>query len=79
MSALGFFENAIASGMVPEPNQLYRDLNQAFIDEQWENTTARYTVDEQKMVDGGFPAFEFDSTEVWINYVVGQTSTGLVI
>lgn len=77
MSALGFFENAIASGMVPEPNQLYRDLNQAFIDEQWENTTARYTVDEQKMVDGGFPAFEFDSIEVWINYVVGQTSTGM--
>ena len=77
MSALGFFENAIASGMVPEPNQLYRDLNQAFIDEQWENTTARYTVDEQKMVDGGFPAFEFDSIEVWINYVVGQTSSGV--
>lgn len=75
MSALGFFENAIASGMVPEPNQLYRDLNQAFIDEQWENTTARYTVDEQKMVDGGFPAFEFDSIEVWINYVIGQVSS----
>ena len=65
--------------MVPEPSQVWRDRTQAFSDEQCENTTARCTVDEQKMVDGGFPAFEFESIEVWINYVVGQTSTGLVI
>lgn len=75
--ALKFFENAIETKMIPMPNDHYRELQQAFISDQWDNTTSRYTIQEQKMVNNEFPTFEFDTTEAWINYVVGQTSSGL--
>ncbi len=75
--ALKFFENAIETKMIPMPNDHYRELQQAFISDQWDNTTSRYTIQEQKMVNNEFPTFEFDETEAWINYVVGQTSNGL--
>ena len=72
---LDFFSNAIDSGMTQHPNKMYRDLEQAFIDQQWENTTARYTIGEQVINnDGTFGSFEFNEVEAWINY---QTSTGL--
>lgn len=75
--ALKFFENAIETKMIPMPNDHYRELQQAFISDQWDNTTSKYTIQEQKMVNNEFPTFEFDTTEAWINYVVGQTSSGL--
>nr|DAO00715.1 MAG TPA: hypothetical protein [Caudoviricetes sp.] len=70
--SLDFFENSISAGINQMPNELYRDLNQAFIDEQWENTTTRYTVQEQVIKDGAFVKDCFDCIEVWKNYVVGQ-------
>ena len=28
------------AGMIPDPDTMYRDLQQAFIRDQWDNTTA---------------------------------------
>ncbi len=71
--SLDYFENAIEAGLVQDPNDLYRDLNQAFIDEQWENTSARYTIFQQDLDENGnFVKNGFSEIEVWLNYVVGQ-------
>lgn len=71
--SLDYFENAVEAGLVQDPNDLYRDLNQAFIDEQWENTSARYTIFQQDLDENGnFVKNGFSEIEVWLNYVVGQ-------
>ena len=71
--SLDYFENAVEAGLVQDPNDLYRDLNQAFIDEQWENTSARYTIFQQDLDENGnFVKDSFSEIEVWLNYVVGQ-------
>ncbi len=76
--ALKFFENAMAGDMTPHPNRMYRDLNQAFINQQWENTTAKTVIKEQDADRTGvFESFSFHDVEVWLNDVVGQTSSGL--
>lgn len=71
--ALDFFMNGINTGMIVEPNTQYRELQQAFQNEQWENTTARYEIEEETMIG----SFEFKKIEAWIGHVVGMTSTGL--
>ena len=68
------FENAINSGMTPPPNDMYRNLQQAFINDQWDNTTAIITVGEETEIG----SFEFNDTEVWATPVVEDSSTGLV-
>lgn len=70
--SLDFFENAIDGGLIQDPNNLYRDLNQAFIDEQWDNTTARYTILQQKIDVNKKFINSYESIEAWLNYVVGQ-------
>lgn len=71
--SLDYFENAVEAGLVQDPNDLYRDLNQAFIDEQWENTSARYTIFQQDLDENGnFVKDGFSEIEVWLNYVVSQ-------
>lgn len=71
--SLDYFENAVEAGLVQDPNDLYRDLNQAFIDEQWENTSARYTIFQQNLDENGnFVKNDFSEIEVWLNYMVGQ-------
>lgn len=70
--SLDFFENAIDGGLIQDPNNLYRDLNQAFIDEQWDNTTARYTILQQKIDVNKKFINSYESIETWLNYVVGQ-------
>ena len=70
--SLDFFENAIEGGLIQDPNNLYRDLNQAFIDEQWDNTTARYTILQQKIDVNKKFINSYESIEAWLNYVVGQ-------
>lgn len=71
--SLDYFENAVEAGLVQDANDLYRDLNQAFIDEQWENTSARYTIFQQDLDENGnFVKDGFSEIEVWLNYVVGQ-------
>lgn len=71
--SLDYFENAVEAGLVQDPDDLYRDLNQAFIDEQWENTSARYTIFQQDLDENGnFVKDGFSEIEAWLNYVVSQ-------
>lgn len=72
---LRFFESYKDTAVSPQPNEMYRDLEQAFINEQWDNTSAKQTILEEDMVDGVFQG-SYHETEAWLNYVVGQTSTG---
>lgn len=69
---LPFFQNGLNNGAIQTPNDYFRDQQQAAIDQQWDCTSARYTIKEQ---------FEFGSNvyndiEVWIDYVVGLGSRG---
>lgn len=70
--SLNFFENGIKSGMIQTPNDYFRDLQQAAIDERWEYTSARYTVKEQD----GFGESTYHDIEVWMDYVVGLGNRG---
>lgn len=69
---LTYYENAMRNGMNPQPNEGYRELQQARINDQWENTSARYMVKEQDEIGSS----TYNDIEAWINYVVGQGSTG---
>lgn len=75
--AFDFFKNAINIEANQLPNQMYRDLEQAFITQQWDNTSTRFCIKEQKMQNGQFDWLNFKSIDVWINYAVGDTTTGL--
>ena len=67
-----FFENAINNGIIQTPNDYFRDQQQAAIDQQWEYTSARYTIEEQ--VD--FGSYDFRKIEVWVDNVVGLSNRG---
>lgn len=69
--SLTFFENAMKSNVLQMPNEQFRDLQQAAIDDMWEVTTAKHTVLEQD----DFGPLTFHEIEVWFDYVVGVTST----
>ena len=68
-----YYENAMRNGMNPQPNEGYRELQQAVQDDQWENTSARFTILEQD----GIGSSVYNEVEAWLNYVVGQGSTGM--
>lgn len=70
---LTYYQNSISKGMNLQPNEAYRQLEQARINDQWENTSARYTVLEQDEIGSA----HYTEIEAWLNYVVGQTSTGV--
>lgn len=67
-----FFENAIDVGFYQSPKEFYRGLNQAYIDKQWDNSTAVHTIYEQIIGDNGLEENCWHKTEAWFNYVVGQ-------
>lgn len=67
-----FIQLDIDSGMLNQPNEKYRELQQAYIDQEWDNTTSRYVVKEQ--ID--FGSSIYSDIEVWIDYVVGLGSRG---
>lgn len=73
---LPFFENAYTNGGTSMPDLAYRQLQQAFVDDQWDNTVAMQEIEEQDRVNGGFDTFEFHPIEVWLDYVVGESSRG---
>lgn len=70
---LHFYENAIDTGIAMLPNEEYRTLQQAFIDEQWDNTTNLYEIQEQN----GIGPLEFHKIEVWIDYARGMSTSGM--
>ena len=75
------FETAVKNGLpTAVPDNWYREIEQAFINAQWDNTTTlKDTVQEQIInlnQDDYFEDFEFEQIEAWVNSIVGQSSTG---
>lgn len=66
-----FFENEMEMGMCMTPNDEYRGIQQAFIDEQWENTTQEVEVEEQDYIG----ADTYHKVHVWVSKVIGTTTT----
>ena len=69
--AFEFFANALEIGALQSPNDQYRDAQQAFINQQWDNTSAMIVVEEQDY----FGAKTFHKIEAWINKTIGVTTT----
>ena len=72
---LRFFNNIVDNEIDTDPNKIYRDLQQEFINMQWDNTSALYTVQEQE--DIGIN--DYNDLDVWLVPTVSDTSTGLKI
>lgn len=66
-----FFENEIIMGMCMTPNDAYRGTQQAFIDDQWENTAVETIVEEQDYIG----AYTYHKIHVWMSKVIGTTTT----
>ena len=71
--SLEYFENAIDSGYLQEPNDYFRDLQQEAINGLFDCTTAKFTIQEQDYI--GSPSYH--NIDVWLDYVVGTTSSGV--
>ena len=65
------FQIGVDNGYIEAPNDYYRNLQQAFIDSEWENTSTRITIEEQDK----FGPLTFHKTEAWINRGIGQATT----
>ena len=66
-----FFENEMIMSMCMTPNDAYRGAQQAFIDDQWENTAVETVVEEQDYIG----ADTFHKIHVWMSKVIGTTTT----
>lgn len=71
--ALRFFENIINHEIDTTPDKMYRDLQQEFINLQWDNTTQLITVKEESEIGSK----EYNDLDVWISPTVADTSTGM--
>jgi hypothetical protein len=71
--SLPYFENALSGGYLQTPNDYFRDLQQAAIDNLFDCTSARYTVQEQDAIG----ASTYHDIDVWLDYIVGTTSSGV--
>lgn len=71
--SLPYFENALSGGYIQTPNDYFRDLQQAAIDNLFDCTSARYTVQEQDAIG----ASTYHDIDVWLDYIVGTTSSGV--
>lgn len=69
---LPFFENGLSNGVIQTPNNYFRDQQQAAIDQNWDCTSAKYTIKQQ----ADFGSNTYNDIEVWIDYVVGLGSRG---
>ena len=71
--SLPYFENALSGGYLQTPNDYFRDLQQAAIDNLFDCTSARYTVQEQDAIVSS----TYHDIDVWLDYIVGTTSSGV--
>lgn len=71
--SLPYFENALSGGYLQTPNDYFRDLQQAAIDNLFDCTSARYTVQEQDAIG----ASTYHDIDVWLDYIVGTTYSGV--
>ena len=70
---LPYFENSLNGGYAQNPNDYFRELQQAAIDGLFDCTSARYTVQEQD----GIGVYSYHDIDVWLDYIVGTTSSGV--
>lgn len=70
---LPYFENSLNSGYLQNPNDYFKDLQQAAIDGLFDCTSAKYTVQEQDAIG----ASTYHDIDVWLDYIVGTTSSGV--
>ena len=71
--AFRFFTNALDSGADPMPSQMYRDIQQEYVNLQWDNTTALFTIQEQDDIG----SLTYHEIEAWITPTVADTTRGL--
>lgn len=73
MLKLKYFENTLDDNVFGcDPNEQYEDLEQEYIDDNWENTNIRYTVEEQD----GYGDLTFHPVEAWVNNVIATSTSG---
>ena len=73
MLNLKYFENTLDDNVFGcDPNEQYEDLEQEYIDDNWENTNIRYTVEEQD----GYGDLTFHPVEAWVNNVIATSTSG---
>lgn len=73
MLNLKYFENTLDNNVFGcDPNEQYHDLEQEYIDDNWENTSIRYTIEEQD----GYGELNFHKIEAWVNNVIATSTSG---
>lgn len=74
------YSHRILSDIEVTPNDYYRELEQAFISSQYDNTTVLHCIQEQDVINNQedyYQNFTFSKVQAWVTTVVGQTtSTG---
>ena len=76
--AFPFYENSLNLVGSLDTHEQYQELMQAFIDNEWENTSAKTPENGGEVLEQtDIGSTEYEKIEVWINPVVGDTSTGL--
>lgn len=71
--SLIFFDNIVDNDITPIPPKMYEDLQQEFVDLQWENTAVIETVKEQQEIGSE----KYDDLDVWVDATIADTTTGL--
>ena len=71
--ALKFFNNILDCNIDTTPDTMYRDIQQEYINLQWDNTTQLITIKEQQDIG----STEYNDIDVWISPTVADTSTGM--
>lgn len=73
-----YFKNYVDAGVGITTDSAYRDLTQAFIDQQWDNTSAKTPENGGVLTEqSGFGSDVYNEIEAWLSPIVADTSTGL--
>lgn len=68
---LSYYINSLSNNMTEQPMDYYKNLQQAFYDSVWENTSALTTVQMQESIGSDV----YNEVQVWINKAIGNTTT----
>lgn len=68
---LEYYKNSLNTISRQQPKEFYEDLQQAFVNKMWENTSATIEIEEQSEIGSKV----YNKIEVWMNKVLGQTTT----
>lgn len=71
--SLPFFQNSLNSNYLENPNDYFRNLQQAAVSGNFDCTSAKYTIQEQDAIGSS----TYHDIDVWLDYIVGTTSSGV--